>query len=121
MGESLEMYLETIYVLKSQREKIKAIDIVNYMNLSKPSVSAGLKKLEQNFLITRDLKQYISLTQKGEEVAKAMYEKCQTIIKFLEIIGVDNTTAKKDACKIEHILSQTSLECISAVVNNRCI
>ena len=119
MRESAEMYLETIHILNSRLGKVRAIDIVKYMNLSKPSVSKGLKNLLQRGFVERDEKRLITLTPKGEKKARVMYNKNITITKFLQILGVEYSTAQKDACKIEHILSPMSFDCITNFVSKQ--
>ncbi len=109
--ESGEMYLETILVL-SQRGAVRSIDIVEYMNYSKPSVSRAVGILKNNGYITVDKGGYIELTQSGLEIAKKIYDRHKLITDFLKMLGVDAEIASEDACKIEHCLSDTSFEAI---------
>ncbi|MCL1944757.1 MAG: metal-dependent transcriptional regulator [Firmicutes bacterium] len=112
MGESAEMYLETIYILLNQLGEVRAVDISRKMNFSKASVSNGLKKLLKQNLIDKDKNECITLTTKGLEKAKMLFDRYSTITRFLEIIGVPTEVAQQDACKMEHTLSETSFECI---------
>ena len=109
--ESGEMYLESILVL-SQRGTVRSIDICEYMNYSKPSVSRAVGILKNNGYITVDKGGYIELTQSGLEIAKKIYDRHKLITDFLEMLGVDKDTASEDACKIEHCLSDMSFEAI---------
>ncbi|MDR1138922.1 MAG: metal-dependent transcriptional regulator [Clostridiales bacterium] len=119
MQESAEMYLETIYILTNQLSEVKAIDIANKMNFSKPSVSKGLKNLIDKGLIYRDDKQLIYLTHEGNNQAKTLFEKHNVITRFLQLLGVDHSNAENDACKIEHILSTQSFDCIKLFVQQQ--
>ena len=109
--ESGEMYLESILVLSS-KGTVRSIDICEYMNYSKPSVSRAVGILKNNGYITVDKSGYIELTQSGYEIAKKIYDRHKLITDFLEMLGVDADTASEDACKIEHHLSDMSFEAI---------
>ena len=109
--ESGEMYLESILVL-SKKGTVRSIDICEYMNYSKPSVSRAVGILKNNGYITVDKSGYIELTQSGYEIAKKIYDRHKLITDFLERLGVDADTASEDACKIEHHLSDKSFEAI---------
>ena len=110
--ESGEMYLEYIYILAQQNNYVRAIDIVNLSGYSKPSISRALGLLKADNLITVDDKGHIYLTDLGYEEAKKIYERHKILKKFLEKIGVSENTAEKDACKIEHIISDETLNAI---------
>ena len=110
--ESGENYLESIYRLSMTKEGVHAIDIVNDLGYSKPSVSIALKKLkEQNYLII-DSESHIILTSSGLEIAKRIFERHQVISTLLVKLGVDKNIADEDACKIEHDLSKDSFEAL---------
>ena len=111
LQESGEMYLESILVL-SERGAVRSIDICEYMNYSKPSVSRAVGILKNDGYITVDKSGYIELTESGYEVAKKIYDRHKLITDFLKMLGVDKETASEDACKIEHHLSDTSFEAI---------
>lgn len=109
--ESGEMYLESILVL-SNKGAVRSIDICEYMNYSKPSVSRAVGILKNNGYITVDKGGYIELTESGREIAQKIYDRHKFITDFLEMLGVDKETASEDACKIEHCLSDASFEAI---------
>ena len=104
--ESSEDYLERILILTERKGgPIRAIDIVEDMNFSKPSVSVAMKKLKENGYINVDSKGLITLTELGEEVAKKTYERHLVLSEFFMKLGVDEELALKDACRVEHDLS----------------
>ena len=109
--ETIQNYLEAIYIVSLKKEKVKAIDIVNHLNYSRPTVSVALKKLEnENYIaITNN---NIVLTDKGIEVAKTMYERHEYIARILILLGVSEKQAYEDSCLIEHDLSEESFEAI---------
>ena len=103
--QSGEDYLERILMLQKQNGSVRAIDIANSMNYSKPSVSVALKKLKASGFIEVNDDGIITLTEEGEKKAFNIFERHTIITKFLMHIGVSNEVALKDACKIEHNLS----------------
>lgn len=108
--ESGENYLETILVLNKQNNnETRAIDVCNSLGFSKPTVSVMLKQLRENGYVTVNEKGFLSLTDKGFEIAKKVYERHNVISELLMAIGVSRETALKDACKIEHDISDETL------------
>ena len=102
--ESAEDYLETILILREKNGNVRSIDIVNKMNYSKPSISIAMKKLKSEDLVEMDLNGYITLTPRGEEIAKRIYSRHKLLEKCLITIGVDPDTAEEEACRIEHVI-----------------
>ena len=111
LQESGEMYLETIYVL-SKNGVVRSLDVAEYMNFSKPSVSRAVGLLKSGDYILVDGSGYITLTDSGREIAEKMYERHTLLSELLEKLGVDKETAVEDACKIEHDISDESFEAI---------
>ena len=81
-------------------------------DFSKPSVSIAMKKLLENGLITISDDSNIDLTDKGLEIAQSIYERHEVISNMLISIGVNEEIARKDACKIEHDLSEESFQAL---------
>ena len=117
LQESGEMYLESIYMLTKTKGSVRSIDIVEYMNYSKPSVSRAVKLLKNGNFITINEQGYISLTEQGREVAEKIVERHTLITKFLISLGVNKETSAEDACKIEHVISDESFEAIKKYAN----
>ncbi|MCQ2482342.1 MAG: metal-dependent transcriptional regulator [Clostridia bacterium] len=110
--ESGEMYLETIYVLSQKSQFVRSIDIADYMNYSKPSVSRAVNNLKNEGYISIDDNGYITLNDTGLAIATKIYERHTFLTEVLTSLGVDNETASQDACKIEHDISDISFEAI---------
>ena len=110
--ESGEDYLERILVLQERNGQVRSIDIAMDMGFSKPSVSIAMKKLKENGYITIDKNGFINLTDEGYKVASRVYERHQVLTDLFISLGVDEETAKKDACKIEHDISEESFQAI---------
>lgn len=110
--ESGENYLKTIFILSLHQSEVHAIDIVNYLDFSKASVSIALKKLKDDGYIIVDGHNHIFLTEKGDMVATQIYEKNSTIYSLLIKLGVDSDIAKIDACKIEHDINDQTFQAL---------
>lgn len=108
--QSEEDYLENILILSQTNSNVHSIDIVNYMNFSKPSVSVAVHKLIDKGYITMNTNGVIRLTDTGEKIAKKTYEKHLVLSGLLMKIGVPEDIALEDACEIEHCISDTSFE-----------
>lgn len=110
--ESAENYLETIYILHKKTGSVRSIDVVNHLGFSKPSVSNAMKQFRENGYVTVDDGGFITLTDLGLEVAEKMYKRHELLTKVLISLGVSEDTAKEDACRVEHYLSDESFEAI---------
>ena len=111
--------METIYILTKKNHDVRSLDVAEYMNFSKPSVSRAVGLLKQGEYITVDQEGYLHLTAMGEEIAAKMYERHTLLTEFLIRLGVDRETASADACKIEHDISDKSFEAIKRHVNEK--
>lgn len=116
--ESAEMYLETILCLQKKQGQVRAVDIAREMGFSKPTISIQMRKFRENGYIEDDGANVIVLTQKGREIAESVYERHIVIARILEGIGVDKETARADACRIEHYISDTTFKCMKAHFKN---
>ena len=116
MQESGEMYLETILILKGKKDTVRAIDVAEDMGFSKPSVSRGLSILKEENCIVVDEKGSITLTRKGSQIAKKIYERHVVLSDMLIALGVDQKTALEDACRIEHVISDRSFAAIKKYI-----
>ncbi len=110
--KSGEDYLEVILTLSKKQAEIHAIDIVNELNYSKPSVSIALKKLKEKGYIEIDNQSHIHLTEAGLDIATSIYERHKLLTDILIHIGVPKDIAEDDACKIEHDLSDTTFKAL---------
>ena len=116
-SESREDYIESILILMRERGAVRIIDIANHFGYSRPSISRAVGLLRKEELITVDDSGYIELTPHGMELAKKVYSRHRTLIKFLEKLGVSPEVAENDACRIEHILSQESMDRIKDFID----
>ncbi len=110
--ESAEDYLERILMLLEQKGYVRSVDIAAGLNVSKPSVSVAMKKLRENGYINMGEDSLISLTDKGYAMARKIYDRHQKLTRYLVQLGVPEETAKQDACRMEHDISQETFDAI---------
>ena len=108
INSSGENYLETILILSKKRPVVRSVDIATELDFKKPSVSVAMKKLRTSGHITVSPEGYINLTESGKEIATQIYEKHQFFTRQLIEAGVPQDIAAQDACKLEHVISETS-------------
>lgn len=117
--ESGQMYLETILVLTREKANVRAIDVANHTGYSKPSVSRAMGILKNGGMIDIDADGYIRLTEDGKCMAEEVYARHGIIKKALVILGVTDDTAEEDACRIEHYISNETVECLKRFIENK--
>ena len=114
--KSAQDYLETMLMLQQSRGYVRSIDVADQLGVTKPSVSYATKRLRENGYITMSTDGLISLTQAGLDIAQSMYERHTVLTEVLMSLGVDEETAREDACKIEHDLSEKTFDALCRYV-----
>ncbi|MDE6312589.1 MAG: metal-dependent transcriptional regulator [Lachnospiraceae bacterium] len=112
VNESAENYLETILMLSQKLPVVRSVDIANELGYKKSSVSIAMKNLREKGHILVSDAGFITLTQSGQDIAEMIYERHKFLSSWLVSLGVDESIAVADACKIEHIISKESFEAI---------
>ncbi len=115
MQESPEDYLETIYMLSLEKDAVRSIDVARHLGFSKPSVSVAMKRLRENGYVNMDDNNYLTLTDAGKEIAVKVFERHNVLAGYLRSIGVSADTAARDACRIEHVLSEESFQLLKGL------
>lgn len=115
--ESGEDYLERILMLEEEKGpgKVHAIDIANSLHYSKPSISKAIKKLTGLGYLSVNRHEEIVLTDLGRSVAEKTYERHRFLGEWLMSLGVSKEQAYKDACKMEHDLSDETYAVLKKV------
>ena len=108
--KSSEDYLEAMLMMQERHGSIRSIDVAAELGVTKPSVSYATKRLRENGYLTMDKDSLITLTDKGMEISQRIYERHKLLTRFLLYIGVDEATAREDACKIEHDISDATFQ-----------
>ena len=113
-SESLEMYLEDIYVLSQESEIVRPVDLARKMGFSKPTISEWMGKLRDQGYVEPDNGTGLHLTPKGEAIAKSVYERHVLLCNLFVLFGVTPETAEADACRVEHYISDETFDCMKA-------
>jgi Mn-dependent DtxR family transcriptional regulator len=116
--DRMEDYLEVFYELVRQKGYATTVDISDYLNVSSPSVTSMMKKLDEKGFLRYEKYRGMSLTEKGIEVAKAMHKRHGIISEFFKMIGVQNDIANEDAEGIEHHLHPETLKKLKEFLNS---
>lgn len=107
LSGSLEDYIEEIYAQILKNGNAKVTDIAKTLNVRKASVTGALNVLSEKKLINYAPYSPITLTARGEEIAKSILEKHENIAEFfIRVMGLDEPEALEIACKMEHIVSE---------------
>ncbi len=114
LKESGEMYLESIYVLSCEKSSVRSTDVAEYMGFSKPSVSRAVGLLKKQGYIEVDANGFITPTHAGQELAEKIFERHMVLSGILMSLGVDSEIAAEDACRIEHVISDSTFDAIKA-------
>ena len=105
-----EDYLEAVLMLQKKNGMVRSIDFARHMEVSKPSVSRTVAILQEGGFLTVDSDYFLHLTEAGQEVAEKIYERHQFFAEQLVAAGVDQETAEQEACRMEHVISDTSFQ-----------
>lgn len=117
-NESSENYLEAILILSQRLPVVRSVDIAEELDVTKPSVSVAMKKLRENECIVVSKSGFITLTEKGMEIASSIYERHTFISNWLISLGVPEETAVADACRMEHYISKVSFDAMKQFIES---
>jgi len=111
LSNSLEDYIEAIYLISLEKKVVRVKEIARFLNVKMPSVVDAISKLKERGLVIHEKYGYLNLTKKGLDTAKIIYKKHEELNRFLnQFLGMDEATSEKDACGIEHCISKRTLE-----------
>lgn len=115
--ESGEMYLETIYVLSKKKGDVRSLDVAEYMGFSKPSVCRAVAVLQNSGHLLKNKEGYLTLTESGRAIGEKIYSRHLLLTAFLVKLGVAENVAAADACKMEHDISDESINAIRRFID----
>lgn len=115
-SRAVEDYLEAIYNIIRRKGYARTKDIARELEVKPPSVTEMLKRLREASLVNYKRYEGVTLTAKGERVAKVVKTRHDTLKAFLGIIMVSDKTADRDACRLEHELSPETIEQLTKFV-----
>lgn len=105
-----EDYLEAMLILQKQNGMVRSVDLARHMGYTKASISHAVTVLRNGDYLTMDTDGYLHLTDNGREIAETIFERHQFFTEQLIAVGVDKATAERDACRIEHAISDKSFK-----------
>ncbi len=115
--ESSEDYLEAILRLTLEKGYARSVDVAYMLGVSKPSVSVAMSQLRKNgYIEMNETDHFLVLTPKGGSIASRIYERHTVLTELLCLLGVPEDTARTDACKVEHDLSDISFNAIKTAL-----
>ena len=106
----MEDYLEIIAELVELKGYATTLDISRYMNVSAPSVTKMLQRLDESGFLEYEKYHGINLTGKGTHVAEGIRQKHGILLEFFEILGIEYDTANQDTEGIEHHLNPKTIK-----------
>jgi DtxR family Mn-dependent transcriptional regulator len=110
MSPSLEDYLKIIGRL-ADKGNVRVTDIALSLGVSKPSVFTAVKTLAAKGMVSHERYRFVSLTREGKRQFDEIWNRYTVVMDFLQrTLGVSAETAEKDACRMEHILSDETLK-----------
>ena len=110
MTQSLEDYLEAVYVLIADNKPAQVRDVAKMLSVKMPSVVKAIHELKRLGLVVQEPYSNIELTTKGGRVARQVLNRHKLLRTFLMKLGVSRRHADRDACLMEHILSAETLD-----------
>lgn len=108
LTSAMEDYLEAVLMMQKRHGYVRCVDVAEHLGVKKPSVSRAVKELSKSGYIVKNTDGTLSLTDSGLQIATQIYEKHLFFTKQLIEAGVPEEIAKKDACKLEHVISEES-------------
>ena len=117
--EAAENYLECILIIGKEKGRVRSIDVARRLEVTKPTVSVTVKQVRENGYVEMDEEGFLTLTSKGMEIAERIYERHVVLTDMLIALGVEEETAREDACRIEHDLSDVTFERIKEHVRRQ--
>lgn len=119
LRKSGEDYLEAILFIEEKKGTVKSVDIASYLGVSKPSVNKALTLLQEMGYVSKPNYSQVTITAEGRKKARAVAQKHTALTILLkDVLGVNAETAEKDACKIEHDISEETTEKLIAYLDN---
>ena len=110
LPRALEDYLKTILILQNRNGIVRSMDVAESLHVTKPSVSRAMNALREGGFLTMDEDKRLCLTDAGRAAAEQVFQRHSALKTLLVSLGVCAETAEKDACGMEHIVSDETLD-----------
>lgn len=117
--EGFERYLDAIYEIHCSGKEVRVGELADQLGISMPSVSEMVERLVQGSFVKHDKYSKIELTEKGQTIAEKLRRRHQVLRTFfISILGVDEEVADQDACEIEHVISDETMDRLIAYLES---
>ena len=114
-----ENYLKTILILQKQKGSVRSLDVADHLHFSRASVCRAMRVLQEGGYLTMDRDKLLQLTPLGRKAAESVYERHSVLNDALLAIGVTPEAAERDACEIEHTISEETFACVKTFLSRR--
>ena len=119
ISAKLEDYLEAIFGIVAENRVARVSDIAARMGVQMPTVTGALKHLAEHGLVNYEPYQYVTLTDRGIEIARNTTRRHRVLKRFMtDVLGLSDETAEQDACGMEHAVSQETLDGLSGLLES---
>ncbi|MDG6218251.1 MAG: iron dependent repressor, metal binding and dimerization domain protein, partial [Candidatus Thermoplasmatota archaeon] len=115
--ERTEDYLEALIYIIEEKGFAKVKDVSEYLSISPSSVTEMFQKLKETGFINYEKYRGVTLTKKGLNVANKTKKRHETLREFLCILGVPESIANEDACRIEHVINPETMKRLTKFVS----
>ena len=109
-NQSKEDYLKAVLTIRKQKGSCRSVDVAGHLNLSKASISRAVDRLSSEGLLERNYDGQLYLTEAGQAYADGVEKRYELLYQLLLKLGLSEERADKDACSIEHCISDESYE-----------
>lgn len=111
LSSNMEDYLETIFLIQQENGNVRIKEIAGRMECTMPSVSSAVKNLRKKGLVYHSRYNTVELTLSGARIAEKVFYRHSVLKIFLsQVLGLEADVAEKDACLMEHAISEKTLE-----------
>ena len=113
-------HLTAVLELREEHGYARVTDVAKHLNITTGSASTNLKVLKKKGLISEDDNRFLSLSEEGGNIAKAVVQRKHLLNKFLkEVLNVSDEQAEIDACKTEHLISPETTSKLKAFLSSK--
>ena len=112
-----EDYVEIIYELIREKGYAKPVDIASHLHVTAPTVTGMLDRLREEQLLLHEKYGGIVLTERGNKMAHTLGHRHALLVRFLQLIGVEEARAQRDTEGLEHYVAPGTLELLARFVD----
>lgn len=105
-SEAISRYLEAIYYMRAEGEAVTNARLAEWLGVSRPTVTAGLRRMVRDGLLRADAGKQVALAPRGERMAASIVRRHRIVERWLtDALGLDWVAADEEAARLEHAVS----------------